>query len=76
MDFVSKNFLEKEDNSEKDLRIFFDIYQQLGLAWEFLSLECKHREGYKKTTDPGTNHFKIEKRNRNGLNLKFMPNGR
>jgi hypothetical protein len=51
MDFVSNNFLEKEDNSEKDLRIFFDIYQQLGLAWEFLSLQCKHREGYKKTTD-------------------------
>jgi len=28
-----------------------EIYQQLGLAWEFLALECPHREGWRKTCD-------------------------
>lgn len=48
MDYVS-NFLNNEKISEKDLQIFFRIYQQLGLAWEFLGLRCGHWEGYKKT---------------------------
>ena len=48
MDFVSNNFLNKENISKGNLRIYFDIYQQLGLAWEFLGLQCKHWDGYKK----------------------------
>ena len=48
MDYVS-NFLNNEEISEKDMQIFFRIYQQLGLAWEFLCLQCSHWEGYKKT---------------------------
>lgn len=51
MDFVSNNFLRKENEAGKDFQIYFDIYQQLGLAWELLGLQCKHWEGYKKTTD-------------------------
>lgn len=48
MDFVSKNFLNGKNISEKESRLFFNIYQQLGTAWEFLGLQCKHWEGYKR----------------------------
>jgi hypothetical protein len=51
MDFVSKNFLDSEKMSEKEFERFFRIYQQLGLAWEFLGLQCKHWDGYRKTRD-------------------------
>lgn len=30
---------------------YFDVYQSLGLAWEFLGLQCKHWDGYKRTRD-------------------------
>ena len=49
MDFVSNNYLRKEKKAKKDFQVYFDIYQQLGLAWEFLGLQCEHWEGYKKT---------------------------
>lgn len=26
-----------------------EIYQQLGLVWEFLALQCRHEEGYRTT---------------------------
>ena len=51
MDFVSNNFLNSEKMGKKEFQIFFNIYQQLGLAWEFLGLQCKHWDGYKKTRD-------------------------
>jgi hypothetical protein len=51
MDFVSSNFLDSEKMGRKEFQIFFNIYQQLGLAWEFLGLQCKHWDGYKKTKD-------------------------
>ena len=51
MDFVSKNFLDSEKMARKEFYLFFNIYQQLGLAWEFLGLQCKHWDGYKKTKD-------------------------
>lgn len=51
MDFVSNNFPCKEKEAGKDFQIYFDIYQQLGLAWKFLGLQCKHWEGYGKTRD-------------------------
>jgi hypothetical protein len=51
MDFVSHNFLNNEKIGEKKLEVFFNIYQQLGLGWEFLGLQCKHWDGYKKTRD-------------------------
>lgn len=51
MDYISNNFLDKENISEGKLRIYFNIYQQLGLAWEFLGMQCKHWDGYKKIKD-------------------------
>ena len=51
MDFVNNNFLKNEKAGKKEFQIFFNIYQQLGLAWEFLGLQCKHWGGYKKTKD-------------------------
>ena len=51
MDFLSKNFLDSEKMAQKKFEVFFNIYQQLGLAWEFLGLQCKHWDGYKKTRD-------------------------
>jgi hypothetical protein len=51
MDFVSNNFLDSEKIGEKEFQRFFRIYQQLGLAWECLGLQCKHWDGYKKTRD-------------------------
>ncbi len=49
MDFICDNYLNKKDLPEKELGRFTDIYQQLGLVWEFLSLQCKHWDGYKKS---------------------------
>jgi len=51
MDFISENFLNREDLTEKELQTYFDIYQQLGIAWEFLGLQCRHWEGYRKIKD-------------------------
>jgi hypothetical protein len=31
--------------------LYFNIYQGLGLAWEFLSFQCKHWDGYKRNKD-------------------------
>ena len=51
MDFICDNYLNKEGSKDKELEIFANIYQQLGMAWEFLGLQCKHWDGYKKTRD-------------------------
>jgi hypothetical protein len=51
MDFVSKNFLNNEKISRRKLEVYFSIHQQLGLAWEFLGLQCNHWDGYRKTRD-------------------------
>lgn len=51
MDFVSNKFLNNKEIAKKEFQIFFNIYQQLGLVWEFLGLQCRHWEGYKKTEE-------------------------
>ena len=51
MDFVCDNYLNKEDVPGKEQERFADIYQQLGQVWEFLALQCKHWDGYKKTRE-------------------------
>jgi len=51
MDFVSDNFLANEKAAGKDFRMYFDIYQQLGLVWEYLGRQCKHWDGYKMTRE-------------------------
>ena len=50
MDFVSENFL-KEDRKRVAQQVYFDVYQALGLAWEFLGLQCGHWDGYKRKRD-------------------------
>ncbi len=49
MDFVSRHPALKRDTAEA--RRFAEIYQQLGLAWEFLALQCPHRGGWCKLRD-------------------------
>jgi len=49
MDFISSQFNEETQGKKKDIRVYFDVYQLLGYAWELLSLQCNHREGYKRT---------------------------
>lgn len=51
MDFVSDNFLNKEGISKKESQIYFNIYQQLGTAWEYYGLQCEHWDGYKNIRD-------------------------
>ena len=49
MDFVSRHPALKQNT--KEARRFAEIYQQLGLAWEFLALQCQHRGGWRKLRD-------------------------
>jgi hypothetical protein len=49
MDFVSRHPALKRDSAEA--RRFAEIYQQLGIAWEFLALQCDHRSGWRKTRE-------------------------
>jgi hypothetical protein len=51
MDFISNNFLKGEGVHEKDFQTYFNIYQQLALAWEFLGLHCRHWDGYREIED-------------------------
>ncbi len=51
MDFVSKHpSLDKGEEGER----MGEIYQQLGELWEFLSLQCPHRAGWRKTREGRT----------------------
>lgn len=38
MNFVSK----KMDSRSKDASMYYDIYQMLGCAWEFVAKNCTH----------------------------------
>ena len=49
MDFVARHPALKRDTAEA--RRLAEIYQQLGLAWEFLALQCSHRGGWRKLRD-------------------------
>ena len=49
MDFVSRHPALEREGAEAER--FAEIYQQLGLAWEFLSRQCGHRDGFRKTRD-------------------------
>ena len=49
MDYVSKHpSLEKDDSEGRRMG---ELYQQLGELWEFLALQCPHREGWRKTRE-------------------------
>jgi hypothetical protein len=47
MDFVSRHPALKRAGPEAER--LAEIYQQLGLAWEFLALQCRHRGGWRET---------------------------
>jgi len=89
MDFVTNNFLDSKKTRKKEFRVFFNIYQQLGLAWEFLGLQCKHWDGYKKMKDnkevckicgkvKGVDEFHIllSKKGPKKLGMKAKPNSK
>ena len=46
MDFVARHPALKRDTAEG--RKMAEVYQQLGVAWEFLALQCQHRGGWRK----------------------------
>src|SRR6266487_4328333 len=52
MDFVSRHPSLKRDTAESQR--LAEIYQLLGLAWEFLALQCRHRDGWRKVRDGKT----------------------
>jgi hypothetical protein len=49
MDFVSRHPALKRAGPKADR--LAEIYQQLGLAWEFLALQCHHRSGWRRTRE-------------------------
>ena len=49
MDFVSRHPALDKHGAESER--FAEIYQQLGLAWEFLALQCGHWDGFRRTRD-------------------------
>lgn len=48
MDYIADKYLCKTRVRRKDIEMFYRIYQQLGLLWKFLGLQCGHWDGYKK----------------------------
>lgn len=49
MDFIASHFREDRYGRKEEIRAYHEIYQLLGYAWEILSLQCKHWDGYKRT---------------------------
>jgi len=50
LDFAGKHISGKSPPKATQ-NTYFNIYQALGLAWEFLGLQCKHWDGYKRNRD-------------------------
>lgn len=50
LDLISENYLDGKSHKKNDEQ-FYTIFQQLGIAWEFLGLQCKHWDGYKRTKE-------------------------
>ena len=48
MDFISNRYLARTRVPAKSAASFGDVYQQLGVAWEHLALQCRHWDGYRK----------------------------
>lgn len=47
MNFISDRLARKRSPASLT-RSFYEVYQQLGVAWEFLGLQCRHWDGYRK----------------------------
>ena len=48
MDFISNRYLARTRVPAKRAASFYDVYQQLGIAWEHLALQCRHWDGDRK----------------------------
>ena len=51
MDFVSRYPALKRAGPEAER--LAEVYQHLGLAWEFLALQCHHRSGWRRPREGG-----------------------
>ena len=49
MEFVSRHPALKREGPEAEQ--LAELYQQLGLVWEFLALRCRHRSGWRKNRE-------------------------
>jgi hypothetical protein len=49
MDFVSQHPALNKEDAEADR--YAEIYQQLGMAWEYFALQCQHRSGWRSLRD-------------------------
>lgn len=49
MDFIYDNYLIHKGEDDREYGAFATIYQHLGIAWEFLELQCDHWDGYRVT---------------------------
>lgn len=47
MDFVSEHPSLAKGGRGREAELYAGIYQQLGLAWEHLALQCRHWDGFK-----------------------------
>ncbi|MBM3859645.1 MAG: hypothetical protein FJ395_08345 [Verrucomicrobia bacterium] len=50
MDFISDRYLARKGAPAKLAAAFYEVYQQLGTAWEHLALQCRHWDGYRKVS--------------------------
>ena len=50
LDFVGKHVNDRRSPKKRQAS-YFDVYQSLGLAWEFLGLQCEHWDGYKRNRE-------------------------
>lgn len=51
MDFVSRHPALGDDRARGEGAKLAEVYHQLGLAWEFLGLQCRHWDGYRRVTE-------------------------
>jgi hypothetical protein len=47
MSFISDRYLARKRLPDKLAGSFDEVYQQLGVAWEHLALQCRHWDGYR-----------------------------
>ena len=48
LDFITEQAASARRASTRRAKQFAEVYQDLAMAWEFLALQCKHWEGYRK----------------------------
>lgn len=48
MNYIADNYLSQGKVLSKETKVFYSVYQQLGLLWEFLGCRCGHWDGHRK----------------------------